>query len=552
MLLLGACAEGRNELNDVQRLQGDDPVWWDTPDGEPIPGTDDDAIIDPEGPRDEICDGLDNDLDGETDEGTTGPCRSLSGATRTSQCVAGKLLCFDCTPGETRMRTCGCGVSTRDVCNNAGRWVDGVCDDCELLTYDACGVNRICDPGEQRWRRCDTCPQGQDCGTTCLGALFRCDDNCAWREVQPCGVRPPMCDRDSVRVEECGKCSMREVVCDGCFELEMQCDNQGACFPGEEHEVPCFSGACAVGLVGKVRCDSQCDWIASESCEGCVVGESGSFQENCAGGTPECGVRVVQYDCNASVSLQSCQDEPLIKGRSEQVVVQDECAGVIAPGTCTPNMVYTTTTSCGANACGHVITTTKTCMANGCGYSGSSTSGSCPTCRVGETRSSPCTPTGGGCGTQVTTCTSACEWGAAGACVPNAPTCSPGQTTTVGCTADDACGSAGTQTYVCDGGCGMVPSGSCTPTGGGPSCPAGAREERPCTAGCGLAGTETWQCGGCGWQQIGSCTATQSATCTPGDVEDMGPCPLCPTVNRTRSCTGSCTWGAPSSCPVCL
>ncbi len=547
-----ACFDGANGLTDVERLPGDAAVWWDT-DQDGVPVADDDPTANPGGPREEVCDGLDNDLDGAIDEDTTGPCRSPSGQTRVSECVGGRLLCFDCEPGDERSRACGCGAQTRDVCNNAGRWVEGVCDDCELLTYDGCGVNRICDPGDERWRRCDLCPEGQDCGTTCLGALYRCDESCSWQQIQPCGVRPPMCDRDSVRVEECGKCGQREVTCDGCFWQEAQCDNQGACFPGEEHDVPCFAGACAVGLVATVRCDGQCDWVSPTSCQGCVVGESGTFEEMCAAGAPECGKRVVQYACNAQSLIASCQDEPLVRGRSDQVVVFDECAGVIAPDTCTPNEVSSTFTSCGPNTCGMGITTTRSCLANGCGWGSSSASGACPVCSVGETSTSACTPAGGGCGTQTRTCTSACEWGAPGECTPNPPTCMPGETSTVACTVPDACGSAGTQTYVCAGGCGMVPSGSCTPTGnGGPSCQAGAREERPCSAQCGLAGTATWQCGGCGWSQIGSCVATQSATCTPGQVEDMGPCPLCPTVNRTRSCTGACTWAAPSSCPVCL
>ncbi len=498
---LSACESKTGATNDVEVVRGggdDGTAWWEG-DGTGGPGSNPQN-----GPSAEVCDGLDNDLDGEPDDGLGGgSCTGPSGAVGVERCVAGKMVCQECSPGEKKTRTCGCGIDTDDVCNDSGRWVNGACDGCDKLTTDACGVDAICVPGEEKIRRCDTCPAGQDCGASCIGALFRCTQGCEWQQVTPCSVREKVCDRDTKKVEECGRCGRHDVTCDGCFFVEGPCQDQGACDPGDEHATPCFENACTSGFTAVARCNDQCAWEPG-SCDGCVPGPPTDIDIDCVQNAPQCGHRTMRRQCIGQIPVSSCQDEPLIQGVYTQTTVVDQCANVQAPNTCTPNQVTTEALQCGANSCGRTRTLTSTCLANGCGWTQNIT-GSCGSCTTGQTETRDCTTGSGGCGSQTRSCASGCDWGGWSSCTPRADVCTPGE-----------------------------------------------EQTRSCTAACNKPGTSLWRCaGGCGgWQQITQCESNE-VQCSPGASEDLGPCPLCPEVHRTRTCdAASCSW-VTSSCPVC-
>ena len=186
----------------------------------------------------EVCDGWDNDGDGLIDEDTGGDVCTPEFSTMeqpdelTWRCIRGDLVCTECAPGAERLADCGCNIARVDVCDERGRWLFGVCDGCEQ-PFVPCE----CTPGESKIERCDTCV-GDDCGATCVGAEYRCNDDCQWELVEDCATREPECDRDQFLEDPCGNCGTRHTVCDGCFWVVGKCEEQGVCSPGDSLRVP--------------------------------------------------------------------------------------------------------------------------------------------------------------------------------------------------------------------------------------------------------------------------------------------------------------------------
>ncbi|MEO0815591.1 MAG: hypothetical protein AAFY60_22215, partial [Myxococcota bacterium] len=212
------------------------------------------------GPSAEVCDGFDNDRDGDIDEDTAGePC----GEGGTTRCIAGSIVCNECTPGTTRSEDCGCEVERTDICNDAGRWVNGSCGSCDEVPL-SCLEAGACVPGTTRIRRCDQCT-GPDCGASCVGAEFECTEECEWVQVGGCEARNPTCDRDLTLYEPCGRCGTEVLECDGCFWDSDGCTDQGVCTPGDSRAAACGGDQCGDGLSGTETCTDSCEWRAPET-----------------------------------------------------------------------------------------------------------------------------------------------------------------------------------------------------------------------------------------------------------------------------------------------
>lgn len=492
----------------------------------------------------EVCDGFDNDGDGEIDEGLD---RAPCGSGGTSRCVGGRETCNECTPGEVRESQCPCGIERTDACNDSGRWVEGSCGGCDD-TPVSCLERGACVPGTTRIRRCDSCT-GPDCGATCVGAEFECNEECEWEQTSACEAMNPTCDRDITLFEPCGRCGNERLECDGCFWNSDGCSDQGACVPGDTRATACANGdICGDGLAGEESCSDSCEWVRPDTCDGCIIGESRIDREPCEDSAPDCGDRVVQVECVEASTSIACDGSTIRTGVWMETVISDcsqieclpgetrgancrtgadECgsyqqgctnscgwsdagAGVaqngectIRPDACTPGATQNSRVrSCGANRCGATYTTEEVCRQNGCGFFNSSTS--CPACEAGDTDTRNCTTPDGRCGTRSRTCsTSTCEWGGFGACVPS----------------DDSCVEGTTRT-------------------------------ESCSAQCGENGRRTLRCNGCGWDVVGECEPVDPGVCDPGEVVDLGVCPLCPTQRRERRCSSSCDW-VETSCGVC-
>jgi len=196
--------------------------------------------------RAETCDGVDEDCDGEVDEGFAGEPCAVSGAA--GPCASGRRACRDgvfvCEQTVT---------ATAEVCDGVDNDCDGAVDD------DACGDGRLCAVLSGR----------ATCVLACGDGLTRCGDAC--RDV-------------SSDPESCGGCGIRCAAGERC--------ESGACVPAcSADRVLCGTicvdtssdrshcGACGVACgMGEECCGGVCVDTAgnAEQCGGCCVRCGGS------------------------------------------------------------------------------------------------------------------------------------------------------------------------------------------------------------------------------------------------------------------------------------
>lgn len=451
----------------------------------------------------EVCDGVDNDGDGAIDEDLPQESCTISGrrGNGTTRCILGRVVCQACTPGETKKVSCGCNQDRTDVCLSDGSWMEGSCDGCKTVPQ-AC---ELCIPGERIVRRCDSCPDGGDCGSNCVGSIWECKAGCKWEQITNCQAMTPTCSGDMSIIEACGNCGTRKKACDGCFWDSTMCTDQGSCKPGTVQQTPCFKSGCAAGTYNTSYCSSDCKWNTPTQCQGCVPGVTVT-NVDCIAGHPQCGQRKIETTCVMQREQLICGgDEKLpIAQATSKVLTQCPTTTVCTPGTsytqpctdgsgtpgtkkvtcgesctwdipdtctpggstcptsqqCTPSTTSTTKKACGPNACGREYEETRVCNATGCTASVTTTQyTACPECTIGQTKQIPCTTGQGQCGSLTVKCGAACSWEAppaASQCVASPYSCVPGSTKIdyVGC-GGNSCGRTYPRTMVClSNGCG--------------------------------------------------------------------------------------------------
>ncbi|MFW6050277.1 MAG: MopE-related protein [Myxococcota bacterium] len=288
-------------------------------------GSGDDAVLlcVTDEPSTEICDGRDNDCDGEVDEDfdllndeeNCGECGNSCGTGLT--CCSGECMNLD-----TSEDACGeCG----EACGSGRTCCGGECVNLETDTDhcgecgEGCGDGETCCSGSCTDIRNDPSNCG-DCGEECSGEQMCCGGTCALEDEPACNGCPMTCPSgteccngscvdtatDESNCGACGEtCGDDEMCCDetcvakdsmsNCRSCGNACDPDQLCCSGgcvDENEANC--GSCGEECGANERCcGGTCtDITTDENCggcgEGCGSGESCSNGECCPTGTTYC------------------------------------------------------------------------------------------------------------------------------------------------------------------------------------------------------------------------------------------------------------------------
>ncbi|MCB9529367.1 MAG: hypothetical protein H6701_13460 [Myxococcales bacterium] len=351
--------------------------------------------IDTEGcvPQDEICDGIDNDLDGETDEGFGVGDRCQAGV---GACAAeGSIVCLD----GAAVCDAAVGEPARELCNGADDDCDGVTDEgiapqpsrcgqgaCEAEGVITCEGGRFvdsCDPGDPRGEQCngedDDCdgatdegiaPQPSHCGVgacgndgqiTCQGGRLvdtcepgapgaeRCngaDDDCDGATDEGIAPQPSRCGQGACEAEGVITCAGGRFVdsCDPGDPRGEQCNGEdddcdGATDEGIAPSPP--TAARAVRGDGEVICQG------GRLVDTCDPGEPGAevcnaFDDDCDGTADE-GIDPTPSECGEGIcaargeivcvdgdEVDTCLPEP----PADEICngVDDDCDGEVDEG----------------------------------------------------------------------------------------------------------------------------------------------------------------------------------------------------------------------------
>jgi hypothetical protein len=244
----------------------------------------------------EICNGFDDDCDGDVDEGF--PCRKSSVTSCTTSC------------GSTGTGTCAenCIVPQPEACSPTSEICNGEDDDCD----DSCDEEFSCCAG-------DTQPCTTSCGSTgTVTCTASCSLSSCQAPVEACNGRDDDCD---TLIDEELYCTPGETQactasgsCTGTQTCQSDCTWTACANPAWTCTSPGLSEACTTtcASTGTRVCGSDCTWSTcvppAEACNGldddCAGGADNGF--NCVAGstracTVECGdgVETCGIDCTA-------------------------------------------------------------------------------------------------------------------------------------------------------------------------------------------------------------------------------------------------------------
>jgi hypothetical protein len=292
----------------------------------------------------EVCDGLDNDCNGEVDDALL-----LDEACATGQpgaCGAGRSVCrdgaIDCEPlVEPEAEVCdgidnNCdGVideGTRNACGRCGdvpvEVCDGLDDDCDGTPDDEapCPGEQVCAAG----RCADRCTNFECGGVfTCVEGLclLPCEVTpCA--EGEACSPQTGLCNDPCAQVQ----CEAGEVCLDGACVVD-DCYHTGCaegllCLDAACVDDPCAGLSCEPGTFCRGgRCVGSCAEVACAAGESCVDGAC--VADACDGVTCPDGQRCVEGACGDD----PCEGVSCGIGRRciDGGCVDDPCTGVACP-----------------------------------------------------------------------------------------------------------------------------------------------------------------------------------------------------------------------------
>jgi alpha-tubulin suppressor-like RCC1 family protein len=301
--------------------------------------------VTPGAPIAEVCDGIDNDCDGLTDEGfcrivgvcyTNGqgnPANVCERCVVTSVNESGPTVWSD-APAGTNCSTPANGVclGTACGCRNAQTNCSGVCVDLNASAVHCGGCGRACASGQD-------CVGGT-CVAGCIAPTTRCGSDCVdtRTNLNHCGACGRACPAFANGTAVClasmcsGVCTAGFANCDGnptngCeSSLATNAANCGVC--GNACAPPsasgfCSAGRCGVGtcLAGRADCDGDpangCEADLNTSAANCGACDricapngrclAGSCVESCPSGQSQCGGTCLAPADTCSVGVGACR-----------------------------------------------------------------------------------------------------------------------------------------------------------------------------------------------------------------------------------------------------
>jgi hypothetical protein len=396
-------------------------------------------------PPTEVCNGVDDDCNGTADDifacvsGASEPCTTTCGSTGTrrcdesctwTDCEAPSEVCngldddcdgeadedFDCVRGVPESCTTSCDTTGSRACGAS----------CTLLSCEppseACnGIDDDCDDEIDETVECSQ-GESEACTTTCGSSGNRvCSALCVWQDCIPpdevCNNADDDCDGSK---DEDFDCVPGSVV-----ECTTTCDTEGTRTCGNG----CTYGACQPPVEACNGVDDDCDGDCDESFN-CCAGETGSCTTSC--GTT--GSRT----CSSACGWSACSPpEEVCNGQDDDCNAACDdgfecCAG--SNGSCTTSCGSTGTrdcaTDCSWNAC---VAPDESCNGDDDDCDGDSDEDF--DCIFGDVES--CTTSCGSNGER--TCGDGCTWGS---CEPPVESCNGVDDDCDGDT-DEGCGSCG-------------------------------------------------------------------------------------------------------------
>jgi hypothetical protein len=252
----------------------------------------------------ELCNDLDDDCDGETDEGADRSC-TLEGAS--SACSKGRCVISLCSPGFVdcnRMSADGCEASATDIeCGSCGRTcMDAATEDSSTPMIDAMlpDDEDAGDEGEpciEETERCDSadndCDQKIDEGAVC--SLAQCVANMPSQRGMACDEC--VCSQCSTQIAQCQH-NVNPTWAEQCNALVL-------CVVRETRDGNCAGGDCWQGGAGPCAAETN---IAAGGVDG--ADDTGTLAGNCTAGDPPvsaCAAAVNYRDfCSLGVCAEPC------------------------------------------------------------------------------------------------------------------------------------------------------------------------------------------------------------------------------------------------------
>ena len=272
-------------------------------------------------PTAEICDGLDNDCNGQVDDGIDVPCWDFDPAVRgVGACHDGHRLCVDGVLGECQ----GEQGPSDELCDGIDNDCDRVVDQFNRTCYDGpagtLGEGRPCHEGIQ------VCVAGQF--SACMGQVLP-------QPAELCDNQDNNCDG---QIDETFDFASDPNHCGSCA---------GACQAGQA----CCSRACR-GLNSLQNCGA-CGHACGLGADACTTLPGAAGPDCTCGNGPACtdGLRCVQGQCRCETNADCGADQLCCNGQCEATSPDTQCAACGDSG-CEAGLAQTCTgreCRCGAN-----------------------------------------------------------------------------------------------------------------------------------------------------------------------------------------------------------